>query len=400
MKNKFTVLIIVVLILTAFSYLLWRFPFHSGPKTLPAPKINLQKVPFSKLPGWGEVDLKKSLLAFKISCKAFLKQDPNKAVGSAFIPLRAKDWYPACKRAQSIDSASKKAVRNFFQSYFQPMAFIDPKPIEGLFTGYYMPLLQGSLKRTEKYNVPLYGLPNNLVSIDLNLFDSTLGNRTLMGRVEKNKVVPYYTREEINKGAIDSFSPVIAWVDNTIDRSFLEIQGSGLIQLENGKRIAVGYIGENGASYTAIAKVLMDQGVMTKDNASMQHIRSYLEAHPEQIDKVLNQNKSFVFFNTLATYEALGAQGVALTPGYSLAVDHKWVPYGTPIWLNTTRPAEKSEKNKMFHRLMVAQDTGGAIKGTVRGDVYWGAGDRATTIAGRMKNRGYYWLLLPLKSGL
>ena len=175
----------------------------------------------------------------------------------------------------------------------------------------------------------------------------------------------------------------------------MEIQGSGIIALDNGSRLAVGYIGENGAPYTAIAKVLIDQGVMTRDNASMQHIRSYLDAHPEKIDPVLNQNKSFVFFTTLRNGSALGAQGVALTPGYSMAVDHKWVPYGVPIWLDTTRPDEISDQQNLFQRLMVAQDTGGAIKGVVRGDVYWGAGERATAIAGKMKNQGHYWLLLP-----
>ncbi len=208
-------------------------------------------------------------------------------------------------------------------------------------------------------------------------------------------MIPFYTRKEINEGAIESYTPVIAWVDSRIDRSFLEIQGSGIIELPDGKHITVGYAGENGAPYTAIAKVLIDKGVMTKDNASMQHIRSYLEAHPSEIDPVLNQNKSFVFFELLRSNAAIGTQGVPLTPGYSLAVDRKWVPLGIPVWLSTTRPEEKTEKHRAFKRLMVAQDTGGAIKGVVRGDVYWGAGERATAIAGKMKNHGHYWLLLP-----
>ncbi len=251
------------------------------------------------------------------------------------------------------------------------------------------------LKKTKKYNIPLYGLPSNLVTINLGLFDPQLKNRTLVGRVNGAKILPFYTRAEINKGAIKEFASVLAWVDSTIDRSFLEIQGSGIIALPDGSQLVVGYIGENGAPYTAVAKVLIDQGVMTRDNASMQHIRNYLEAHPDQIDLVLNQNKSFVFFNTLRQKAALGAQGVALTPGYSLAIDRKWVPLGAPVWLSTTRPEEKTEQQKVFQRLMVAQDTGGAIKGIVRGDVYWGAGERATAIAGKMKNQGHYWLLLP-----
>ena len=165
--------------------------------------------------------------------------------------------------------------------------------------------------------------------------------------------------------------------------------------MPDGGNLYVGYSAENGAPYTAIAKVLIDKGVMTKDNASMQHIRKYLESHPSQIDNVLNKNKSFVFFKAQKAKDALGSQGVPLTPGYSLAIDKKWVPMGAPIWLNTTSPDKKAEKDNKFQRLMVAQDTGGAIKGMVRGDVYWGAGEKATTIAGMMKNKGHYWLLLP-----
>ena len=358
-------------------------------------KLGLREVSFSQFPGWGTADTKKSLRAFQISCAAFLKQDPNKSVGSDYINLQASDWYPACHAAVLVDAASSKDTKKFFQTWFMPVEFFDQQPVQGLFTGYYMPLLHGSLTKTIKYNIPLYGLPSNLVSINLSLFDPQLGNRTLIGRVNRNNIIPFYTRAEINRGAIKESAQVIAWVDNTIDRSFLEIQGSGIIALDNGSRLAVGYIGENGAPYTAIAKVLIDQGVMTRDNASMQHIRSYLDAHPEKIDPVLNQNKSFVFFTTLRNGSALGAQGVALTPGYSMAVDHKWVPYGVPIWLDTTRPDEISDQQNLFQRLMVAQDTGGAIKGVVRGDVYWGAGERATAIAGKMKNQGHYWLLLP-----
>jgi membrane-bound lytic murein transglycosylase A len=177
---------------------------------------------------------------------------------------------------------------------------------------------------------------------------------------------------------------------------FLEIQGSGIIELDDGSRVFIGYNGQNGAPYTAIAGVLIKQGVMTKDSASMQAIKRYLEANPAQINPVINQNQSFIFFHKLNLEGALGSQGVPLTPGYSLAVDRRWIPMGTPLWLSTTRPDSKNlDRNKPVQRLMVAQDTGGAIKGKVRGDVYWGEGEKATLIAGHMKNPGHYWLLLP-----
>ena len=393
MKNKlpYIIFVVFVIVTVSLSVLLW--------KPRPHPLI-FRSAAFSALPGWDRADKKKSLLAFQISCKAFLKQDPEQSVGSEFVDLQVKDWHPACKAAMSVDARSNQQIKVFFQKWFAPVEFFDEEPVRGLFTGYYMPLLQGSLKKTKKYHVPLYGLPSNLVSVNLSLFDPQIKNRTLFGRVSGSKLVPFYTRAEINKGAIKDVTPVLAWVDSLIDRSFLEIQGSGIIALPDGSQIVVGYTGQNGLSYTAIAKVLIDKGVMTRDNASMQHIRQYLEAHPKQIDPVLNQNKSFVFFDVLPERAALGAQGVALTPGYSLAIDRKWVPLGTPVWLSTTRPDEKTEEQKTFQRLMVAQDTGGAIKGVVRGDVYWGAGERATAIAGKMKNAGHYWLLLPKQAFL
>ncbi len=234
------------------------------------------------------------------------------------------------------------------------------------------------------------------MTVDLGLFLPNLKNKKIIGRIAGNKVVPFYTREEINKGAIKNTARVLVWIHSPVDRLFLEIQGSGIIELEDGKRIFIGYDGQNGAPYTAIAGVLIKKGIMTKHNASMQRIKKYLEAHPKQMDKIINQNKSFVFFRKLSLEAALGSQGVALTPGYSLAIDKQWIPMGAPLWLNTTRPDSKNpDVNKPMQRLMIAQDTGGAIRGKVRGDVFWGGGDKATLIAGHMKNEGHYWLLLP-----
>lgn len=234
------------------------------------------------------------------------------------------------------------------------------------------------------------------MTIDLGLFIPHMKNRKLVGRISGNKMVPFYTREEINKGAIKDTAKVLLWIQSPIDRLFLEIQGSGIVELEDGSRVFVGYDGQNGAPYTAIAGVLIKKGIMTKHNASMQAIKRYLEAHPKEMDKILNKNKSFVFFRKLSLEGALGSQGVALTPGYSLAIDREWIPMGAPLWLSTTRPDSKDPNvNKPMQRLMIAQDTGGAIRGKVRGDVFWGGGEKATLIAGHMKNEGHYWLLLP-----
>jgi len=359
-------------------------------------KLTFREVDFKYLPGWEQAQLTKSLVTFQTSCKAFVKQDPELVVGTQHIDLQAKDWQPACQAALLLDKPDEKTARLFFQTWFSPVEFYDNKPVQGLFTGYFMPLLKGSLTKTKKYHVPLYELPDNIVSIDLGMFFAELKNRKTYGRLVGNKIYPFYTRAQINKGAIKDHAKVLVWLDSPIDRLFLEIQGSGIVEFEDGKRMYVGYNGQNGQPYTPIAGVLIKKGVMTKHNASMQAIKRYLEAHPKQMDTVINQNKSFVFFRKLNLDAALGSQGVALTPGYSLAIDRQWIPMGAPLWLCTTRPdSKKPDENKPMQRLMIAQDTGGAIKGKVRGDVFWGGGEKATLIAGHMKNEGHYWLLLP-----
>lgn len=388
-KSRYIILfsLIVFLLFLAIYYL-------SKPKVI---EIRLNPVSFSSLPGWKKTDLLPSFSTFQTSCNVFIKQSPDKTVGSEFVALKAKDWLPACNAALELPAPHTSAqLRAFFQTWFDAFEFHDGKPVQGLFTGYYMSTLKGSLTKTKQYHVPIYGVPNDMVSVNLSLFDPAFKNRKIMGRVnDKNNLVPYYTRAQIDKGAIKEKAPVIAWVDNEIDRLFLEIQGSGVIELADGQSLYVNYAAQNGAPYTSVAGVLIHQGVMTKDNASMQRIRSYLTEHPKAIRPVMNQNKSFVFFEPLKKNVALGSQGTELMPGYSLAVDLKWVPIGVPVWLNTARPDMNSAKNHPFRRLMIAQDTGGAIRGPVRGDIYWGSGDKAMKIAGRMKNPGQYWIFLP-----
>lgn len=389
----------------------------------------LAEVPFSSLPEWGKSTLKPSFLAFQKSCKSFLKQPADRSIGTRYIRLSVKSFQPACRAAMVLENPSEENTRSFFERWFQPMSFFqtvdigvenkpgnaipsDSKfelsdscislqktknlaPFTGLFTGYYMPHLQGSLTKTATYTVPIYNLPSDLVRISLQLINPNSRGRMLVGRLDGKTVYPYYTREEINKGAIKKTASVIAWVENYLDRFILEIEGSGVISLPNAEKLYIGYAGENGAPYTAIAGILIKQGVMTKDNASMQKVERYLNDNPELLHDILNQNKSFVFFRKLQQKGALGAQAVTLSDGYSLAVDRKWIPLGLPIWLSSTRPTEYGSEILPFHRLMIAQDTGGAIRGPVRGDIYWGEGEKARSIAGKMKNPGQYWLLMP-----
>lgn len=391
MKKKSSYFIILLLVLSLPFYFLWK-------QQQKQKKIHLNPVSYEVLPGWGQKNLRPSFVAFQASCKVFLKISPDKKVGSNIIPLKAQDWQPICQAALSPHAPqTSKQIQKFIETWLAPVEFYQDKKVQGLFTGYYMSELKGSLTKTEQFNVPIYGYPQDLISVQLNLFSPDFQRRKIVGRVTPtHQLVPYYTRAEIDRGAIAEKAPIIAWVDSKVDRLFLEIQGSGVIKLPEGRSLYVTYAAENGAPYTAIAGVLIKKGLMTKDNASMQHIRSYLEAHPNEIQSILNHNKSFVFFETTKRAAAFGSQGTTLTPGYSLAVDLSWVPIGAPIWLNTNRPDENViDKHYPFQRLMIAQDTGGAIRGPVRGDVYWGEGEKATAVAGRMKHPGHYWLLLP-----
>ncbi|MBA4697630.1 MAG: MltA domain-containing protein [Legionella sp.] len=358
----------------------------------------LKPIAFKQLPGWTTDDsnIQQSLSAFQISCKAFLNASPEKSVGSGYLSLTAEDWQPICRAALKISVTDSIEAKAFFQQWFTPLSFQrQGSSLKGLFTGYYVPVLKGSLIKTPTYNVPIYGLPADLISVNLEHFIPSLKGKKLVGRLSANRMVPYYSRQQINQGALEEKAPVIAWIESPIDRVFLEIQGSGIIQLADGQELNVGYAGENGLPYTSIAKVLIERGILTKDKASMQAIKHYLASNPTEIDAVLNENKSFVFFNLQNQKAALGTQGVPLTAGYSLAVDRRWIPIGAPLWLNTTVPDNHKDDGQSLKRLMIAQDTGGAIRGVIRGDVFWGSGEIATHMAGHMKNPGNYWLLLP-----
>ena len=401
--------VLLVLVIVVFAVLKMKviIPPVKKPVEVPAqvpkvpeepvkpPSVEWQAGTFSDLPGWDTADLAQSLKAFKISCEAFLRQPANKAVGSDYFPLKASDWYPACRAANKLSSPSPAEHKAFFETWFTPGEFHQKEAVEGLFTGYYVPIIAGSLRKTDLYTVPVYALPRNWVTFRLSEFDNNAPDKKVVARVSGHHLYPYHTREEINQGAIEKFAPVLVWLKDQVDRLFLEIQGSGIIQLSNSGKIFIGYAGQNGSAYTSIASVLIKESVMTHDTASMQTIRAYFADNPHRVLDVINQNKSFVFFEKQAKAVARGAQGVFLTSGYSLAVDRAWVPLGTPVWLDTTRPDATGKAQEPLKRLFVAQDTGGAIKGPVRGDVFWGEGAKAGEIAGRMKNKGHYWLLMP-----
>ncbi len=357
-------------------------------------RLELSPRSFADLQGWRDDAQGEALVALRRSCVAFEALADDEPVGPAALAGTAADWRAPCAAAGRAEG--NEAARIFFERWFVPFAASDRGDPEGLFTGYYEPLLAGARAPGGAYVVPIHGAPAGLVRVDLGLFDDELRSRRLYGRVEDGELKPLPTRSEIDSGALGEEAPVLAWVDDPVEAFFLHVQGSGRIRFEDGGTLRVGYAGSNGHAYASIGRALVERGALAADAVSLQSIRAWLAAHPQDAASVLALNPSYVFFRTLEGDGPVGAQGVALTPGRSLAVDLRYLPLGVPLWLDATAPsADASEPDRPLRRLVVAQDTGGAIKGPVRGDLFWGFGEDAESIAGRMKQPGRYYLLLP-----
>lgn len=351
------------------------------PISLPAAPI-FQPATWAQMPGWGSDDIKHAWPAFLASCQTLRRQPA---------------WQPACAAAAALPDPDDQTLRAFFQQYFDPYQLTNPDGSpNGLITGYYEPQLHGSLKRTGPYQYPVYGVPQDLLTVDLGAVYPELKNMRLRGRLDGKRVVPYYDRADIEAGKAPLKGNELCWVNDPLDLFFLQIQGSGRIKLTDGETLRVGYADQNGYPYRSIGKYLVEHGEMTADQASMEGIKSWARAHPDKLTDLLNYNASYVFFRVLPNNDQgpIGAQGVPLTARRSLAVDKTVIPLGAPIFLSTTWP----NSDKPLNRLMVAQDTGGAIRGRVRADFYWGYGPDAGALAGAMRQSGKLWVLLPKDS--
>lgn len=369
-----------------------------GPEKAETDRLALRAVSFDDLPGWEADDHSAALGALQRSCTALDERVDDEPLDIAPLGGRVGDWRAVCTAAAGLEGADK--AREFFEAHFAPYEARNGLEAEGLFTGYFEPELRGATQAGGHYAVPLYARPDDLVTVDLGLFRSSLVGERLAGRVAHGALEPYATRAEIDGGALAARGLELVWVDDPIDAFFLHIQGSGRIVFEDGTARRLAYAATNGHDYFAIGRRLVDLGALTREDVSMQTIRDWLAANPERASKVMHENTSYVFFRWLeeeqATEGPVGTQGVALTAGRSLAVDRRFVPMTVPIWLESTAPdADPAREDRLLRRLMVAQDTGGAIQGPVRGDVFWGTGAEAGAVAGRMKHAGRYWLLLP-----
>lgn len=370
------------------------------PDQAPAPPaIAFQPARFADLPGYNADRVAEALPALSRSCARMMPRN-DRGLDSYDRYGTGNDWKPFCSALATLPQGDDAGLRRLIESELQPVAVIgDGKP-EGLFTGYYEPLVRGSRQKQGAYTTPLYRQPPDLVQVDLGEFRDSLKGQRIAGRVRDGRLRPYEDRGQIDAGALNNKTLELVWLDDASDAFFLQVQGSGLVQLDTGARLRVGFAAQNGHPYVAIGRVMIERGTLTREDVSMQAIRAWLRVNPTAAPELLRQNPSYVFFRELpAPKDDLdgppGAQGVALVPGRSLAVDRSHFALGLPVWVAATRPAETGAEAVPFQRLMVAQDTGGAIRGAVRGDVFWGAGAQAENIAGRMKHPGRTWLLLP-----
>ncbi len=335
------------------------------------PRLRLERVGFAELPGWARADMKAAVQAFTKSCLAFEKAPggaPFGAVDSGVDYGTVGEWLPACHAAADVSAGDAAAARRFFEDAFVPMAVTNYGEARGLFTGYFEIELNGSVNRHGPYQTPIYRRPPELAQM------------------------PRLSRAEIEDGALAGRGLELFWVDDPIAAFFLQIEGSGVIRLHDGRKVRVGYDGQNGLPYVPVGRLLIERHVLAAGEVTMASIIKWMRAHPRAGAALRRDDPAYVFFRIVHGDGPIGAEHVPLTAEHSLAVDPRFIPLGVPIWLDAK---ERFDQREAVRRLVVAQDTGGAIKGPIRGDLFWGAGSVAGERAGRMNARGSYWLLLP-----
>lgn len=355
-------LVVLLLMLAGGGFALWFL--YPQP-----PRLTLAKAQFEQLLGWPDDHVSAAVPALLRSCAAFSRKpddaplDPKTRSGDFG---HAGDWQRPCAALAALPPDDDGALRRLLAEDFAPLLAANNGDSDGLFTGYFEMTLDGARHRGGRYQTPLYRRPPEAM-------------RTT------------HTRAEIEDGALAGQGLELCWVEDPVDAFFLEIQGSGLVRLHEGGMLRLGYAGQNGKPYVAVGRLLVERGIMPRDKVTMASIHAWMEEHPKEGAALRRENPSYVFFHALSGPGPLGSEHVVLTAGRSLAVDRRFIPLGLPIWLE----AQQRYAAGVIRRLVVAQDTGGAIKGPVRGDLFWGNGKKAAEGAGAMNARGRYYLLLP-----
>jgi len=353
------------------------------PPARPA-ETRYQQTPFAAIPGWQGATFAPGVRAFAAGCPRLAQSHP----------LRR-----ACDNAPAAVAGDERTARQFIEESFSAWAVVSAEgTAEGLITGYYEPVLPGSRARTDRFRHPVYGVPEDIVAVELESVNPELKGMRLRGRLEGPRLVPYWSRAQI-ESRVPLRAPVLAWVEDPVELFFLQIQGSGQIELARGERLRLGYADQNGHPFRSMGRYLIQRGELSLEQSSMQGIKAWAAANPQKLREALDSNPSYVFFHELPPADAtpgvangpVGSLGAPLSAGYSVAIDPRSVPLGAPVFLATTMPLS----SQPLRRLMAAQDTGGAIRGAVRADFYWGTGSEAGTLAGRMRQQGRMWILWP-----
>src|SRR4051812_14840745 len=383
----------------------WRsHPHPEVSRPLPYPNLELplqisggQYAPlaWSDIAGWSEDDHLAAYKAFRISCKPISAQTQppveTKALGAS---LR-----DPCRIAKGLELSDGARAKAFFEEHFTPLRISRLGESEGFVTGYYEPVIDGSRTQNEVYTVPVYRRPSNLFVRGTTQGSAGLPNKgQVFRKIGRRKLVPYYDRAEIEDGAIEGRGLEICFLKSQTDLLFSQIQGSARVSLDDGSTVRINYDAHNGYPYTAVGRILIERNIIPKDQMSMQKIREWMEENPNEADELRRQNKSYVFFREVQLSdkdEAVGAQGVPLTPGRSIAVDKSLHVYGTPFFIEGELPIETATSKTPFRRLMIAQDTGSAIVGPARADLYFGAGLEAGKVAGRLRHNARFVMLVP-----
>ena len=366
----------------------------AGADPLQLPDSALEPVRWSELEGWGDDDHLAAFATYQASCQVVRRTPRTQDHGPIYRAL-----WELCRQASGEPPRDAAAARTFFEQNFTPVRIARLGEVEGFLTGYYEPIVQGSRFPNPEFHIPLYRRPPDLLVAGRKPGKHEIPNKNAsIGRHdEANRLVPYYDREAIDAGALDGQKLEICWLKDPFDALAVQIEGSARVILEDGTPLRIGYDSHNGYAYSSIGRVLIERNLIPREEMSMQRIRDWMTAHPEEAPKIRATNRSYVFFRITGLSndgEPIGAQGVPLTPGRSIAVD-RLHEYGIPFFIAAALPIESTKLASAFHRLMIAQDTGSAIVGPARADLYWGAGDDAARVAGRIRHPGRFVMLLP-----
>ncbi|MBR7158209.1 MAG: MltA domain-containing protein [Alphaproteobacteria bacterium] len=381
MPKKLFISISLLIVLGVLGFFLFKSYFTFEPE------IKTEKIAFKELPGWQKDNIKEALPALQNNCAALEKLPAEYKLATDYIDFGTPaDWQGFCNKIKDFKGENKDLYRLLAEETV-PYKLITKDKKKGVFTGYYEAELKGSNEKTEKYNVPVYGRPYDMVQIDLRDFGIEADKPKFFAMVKDGKVVPYVSRKEFEKAPN---APVLVWVDSVVDLFIMQIQGSGRVQTENGEHIKIGYAANNEHPFVGIGSLMMKNGLLEKGKSSMPEIKDWLLKNPEKARELMAENPRYIFFKINESEGPFGALGVPLTPKRSLAVDTNYIALGVPLWLDTV----DADGNKI-QQLMTAQDIGKAIKGKIRGDFFWGFGEEAFLQAGRMKSAGEYFVLLP-----